>query len=141
MERITLSPEETLTLGGKILQEFPNHQVICLIGPLGSGKTCFAKGVGEGLGLDHRKIKSPTFTTVFEHSGEHQKLVHCDFYRYEKPQDLDLAWWDEITENPNQIMVIEWADRIQPYLPTPRLEIVFKDLGNNQRKLKLTPFS
>ncbi len=141
MELISLSPEETLALGGKIRQEFPEHRIICLMGPLGSGKTCFTKGVGESLGFDKKQIKSPTFTTVLEHRGASQDLVHCDFYRYEEPHDLDVAWWAEIIDTPDQVIVIEWAERIEPHLPTPRLEVRFEDLGENQRKLFFNPIN
>jgi tRNA threonylcarbamoyladenosine biosynthesis protein TsaE len=138
MKWITLSPEETLTLGRKVLQEFPGQRVICLKGPLGSGKTCFAKGVGEALGIDPKSIKSPTFTTVFEHRTNKNHLIHCDFYRYENASDLDTAWWAEITDHPDSIIVVEWADRIEPHLPIPRLEIKFShDNEENKRILHL----
>ncbi len=135
MEWISLSPTETLTLGGKILQEFPDHRVICLKGPLGSGKTCFTKGVGSGLGIKENRIKSPTFTTVLEHRTEDAHLIHCDFYRLENHTDLDYAWWSELSETPDSILVIEWSEKIEPHLPIPRLEVEFHDLGEDQRKL------
>ena len=125
MKWISLSPEETLTFGRKVLQEFPEYRVICLKGPLGGGKTCFAKGVGASLGIDEKSIKSPTFTTVFEHKTDNSNFIHCDFYRYNSHVDLDIAWWAEIIDNKNSIIVIEWADRIGPHLPLPRLEIEF----------------
>lgn len=139
MKWISLSPEETLTLGRKILEEFPDQRVICLKGPLGSGKTCFAKGIGAGLGINEKSIKSPTFTTVFEYRTPSKSLVHCDFYRFDNPKDLDTAWWGELIEQNNNIIIIEWAERIEPHLPVPRLEIEFALLnGDNERALHLT---
>lgn len=139
MEWISLSPEETLTFGRKILEEFPEQNVICLKGPLGSGKTCFTKGVGVGLGLNGRIIKSPTFTTMLEYRTPVKTLIHCDFYRLENPGGLDTAWWEEIISQKDSIIIIEWAERIEPHLPIPRLQIEFTPLnGDNERTLHLT---
>ncbi|MDP2624618.1 MAG: tRNA (adenosine(37)-N6)-threonylcarbamoyltransferase complex ATPase subunit type 1 TsaE [Candidatus Peregrinibacteria bacterium] len=134
MEWISNSPEETKALGQKLLQEFPEVRMICLTGPLGSGKTCFTKGIGTHLGIQERTIKSPTFTTLFEHEGE-KTLYHCDFYRHEKAEDFSVDWWVELIENTEAIIVAEWSERIQSHLPEERVEIEFVQLNETSRKL------
>lgn len=132
MKWTSKSPEETLKLGQKLLNEFPEAKVVCLSGPLGSGKTCFAKGIGAALNIDPTSIKSPTFTTLFEYDGD-QKLFHFDFYRYENNEGFDVHWWQEILETPNSLVVAEWGEHIEPHLPQERLEIEIRDHGKDQR--------
>ena len=127
------SPEETIALGQQLLDYFPEITIICLRGPLGSGKTCLAKGIGERLGIGSHQIKSPTFTTLFEYKGDPMALMHCDFYRLETHEDLDLPWWNELIDNPKQIVVAEWAERIEPHLPVPRLEIECQPVSETER--------
>ena len=134
------SPEETQALAKKLLAQFPNTKVICLKGPLGSGKTCFAKGIGEHLEIEKKQIKSPTFTTLLEHHGK-QKLYHLDFYRHEKAEDLSIEWWQELLNEPNTLIVVEWAERIEPHLPTERIDIEIIDQGGNERHFIIQPQS
>ena len=130
MEWTSNSPEETIELGKRLLSEFPEVEMICLRGPLGSGKTCFTKGIGAALNVKPDTMRSPTFTTLFEYPGD-QKLFHCDFYRYETASDVDVNWWMELIETPDSVVVVEWAERIEPHLPEKRLEVEFLDLGGN----------
>lgn len=134
MEWISNSPEETQQFGQQLLSEFPDETLICLRGPLGSGKTCFTKGVGLGLGIPIRQIKSPTFITLFEHTGD-LMLYHCDFYRHEDSENFSVDWWRELIEKPDAIIVAEWPERIEAHLPADRIDIEFVDLGETQRKL------
>lgn len=140
MEWTSNSPEETMALGKKLFNEFPDATVVCLRGPLGSGKTCFAKGIGAALSIDPTQIKSPSFTTLFEYDGD-QKLYHFDFYRYEKPEDVDANWWMDVMERDDGIVVAEWAERIEPHLPQKRVEIEMIDLGDDRRKFILKSHS
>lgn len=134
MQWTSRSPEETQALGQRVVKEFPQATLLCLRGPLGSGKTCFVKGVGEALGIPGTQIKSPTFTTLMEHGGE-RPLLHLDFYRFEAPDDLALDWWRELLETPNALTVVEWAERVEPHLPIERVDIEFIDGGGNKRLL------
>lgn len=137
MKWTSTSPKQTQALGRKLLEQFPEAKVICLKGPLGSGKTCFTKGVGEALNIQKNQIKSPTFTTLLEHHGN-RKLLHLDFYRHENAGDLMKDWWDELLDQPNAVIVVEWAERIEPHLPEKRIDIEFIDKGGNERHLILT---
>ena len=139
MEWISRSPDETQEKGRQLLAQFPEVRFICLQGPLGSGKTCFTKGIGESLEIESKKIKSPTFTTLFEHQGL-KKLIHCDFYRQEEVGAFCRDWWQELLEDDNAIIVVEWPEKIQPHLPKKRLEIEFYALGENDRKLDIRLF-
>lgn len=128
------SSEKTQMLGARLRHEFPDITLICLKGPLGSGKTHFTKGIGESWGIAPEKIKSPTFTTLMEHHGE-KTLYHCDFYRWnEGTSRSPIDWWEDLLERPG-IIVTEWSERIEEHLPPKRLEIEFETTGENKRTL------
>lgn len=136
MEWHTKSPKETQALARTIVSQFPNVHVICLEGPLGSGKTCFVQGLGESLRIEPRNIKSPTFIGLMEHAGS-PTLLHGDFYRHDATLPLDLDWWNELLNRKNSLLVVEWAERIAPHLPKERLDIHFEVLNEYERKITL----
>lgn len=138
MEWISNSPEETLRYGQQLVRQFPSVQLICLKGPLGSGKTFLTKGIAQELGLNPVQIKSPTFTTLFEHSGPTRTLYHFDFYRQDPDQRFASDWWNEFLERPEALLVVEWPEHIAAHLPYARLEVQLTPLGELQRKLSLS---
>ena len=130
----TKNEEETIELAQNIESEkFPN-MVICLRGDLGTGKTVFTKGIAQALGISE-VITSPTFNIIKEYDGE-LPLYHMDVYRLDgKVDDLGL---DEYYKK-GGIVVIEWADMIEDYLPEERLDISIKAIDEDVRVLKITP--
>ncbi len=130
----TKNEEETIEIAQNIESEkFPN-MVICLRGDLGTGKTVFTKGIAQALGISE-VITSPTFNIIKEYDGE-LPLYHMDVYRLDgKVDDLGL---DEYYKK-GGIVVIEWADMIEDYLPEERLDISIKAVDEDVRVLKITP--
>ena len=117
----TNKEEETIEIAQNIESEkFPN-MVICLIGDLGSGKTIFTKGFAEALGIEEN-ITSPTFNIIKEYNTEEMNLYHMDLYRLEG--DIRNLGLEEYFEK-DGVVIIEWADMIEDYLPDERLEIKF----------------
>jgi len=131
------SPEQTQQIAHDILKRFPNHSMWCLYGDLGSGKTAFTKGAGESLGINPRQIKSPTFTTLMTHKGE-RTLHHLDLYRHEKMESSTLDWWDELTNEPGALIIVEWAEKLNTHAPQKRLDIHFEIINDNDRHISLS---
>jgi len=128
--------EETIEIAQNIESEkFPN-MVICLIGDLGSGKTIFTKGFAEALGIDEN-ITSPTFNIIKEYNTEETNLYHMDLYRLEG--DVRNLGLEEYFEK-GGVVIIEWADMIEEYLPDERLEIKFKVVDEDTRVLIFKPY-
>lgn len=94
--------------------------LIALIGPLGAGKTQLTKGIAEGLGVTD-VVNSPTFVLMSEHPGR-LPLYHVDAYRLGDPEE---AWAAGLLDDrqADGVTVIEWADRLDGWLPDDRLEI------------------
>ena len=129
----THSEEETLEIAQNLESEkFPN-MVIALYGDLGSGKTVFTKGFAHASGIEG--VTSPTFNIIKEYDGE-LPLYHMDVYRVE--DDVETLGLEEYYSK-NGVVVIEWADLIEKYLPEERLDIKIKVVGENARVLVFTP--
>lgn len=139
MQFVTRSVEETEELAKDLFQQFSGHRFWCLYGQLGAGKTAFAKGFGQSLGIPSRSIKSPTYTYVWEHSLKSGGVFyHCDLYRAASAQDwFALGLQERLTEN--DIVFVEWADRLQESLPFRRLDLHFTVLSPSERSITITP--
>jgi tRNA threonylcarbamoyladenosine biosynthesis protein TsaE len=104
------SEAETRAAGRDLGAELESGAVILLSGELGAGKTVFVKGVAEGLGIDPRRVSSPTFTLVQEYHGGRLPLYHVDLYRLQSIEVDDLGL-DELAWS-GGVIAIEWADRL-----------------------------
>ncbi len=92
-------------------------EVLALCGQLGAGKTHFTQGLANGLGIDASAVTSPTFTLVQEYGGGRLPLFHFDFYRMESPQEVLAIGWEEYLDEPQGVVVVEWADKFPDLLP------------------------
>lgn len=114
------SPEATRALGRALGAAATPGTVLALIGPLGAGKTQLAKGVAEGLDVTS-VVNSPTFVLMNEHAGR-LRLFHVDAYRLDDPDEaLALGLFDE--RQGDGVTVVEWADRLDGWLPRDRLDL------------------
>jgi len=118
------SPAETRALARALGESVEAEGlVVALSGPLGAGKTVFAKGVAEGLGLDPAWLASPTFVIAAElEVPGGPRLVHADLYRVEREEELEEAGLRDWLA-PGTVLVVEWADRLPQALPKDRLEV------------------
>ncbi|MDP3015395.1 MAG: tRNA (adenosine(37)-N6)-threonylcarbamoyltransferase complex ATPase subunit type 1 TsaE [bacterium] len=116
-----------------------NALVLALAGDLGSGKTTFVQGFLRGLGV-RRKITSPTFVIAksYKLKAKSYKLgYHIDCYRIEEPKELSGLGLKEILNNPENILLIEWPERIKKILPKDLVWIKFEyGEKENERVLK-----
>ena len=131
----TASAAETGRLGQSLAQPLRGGDVIALSGELGSGKTTFTQGLARGLGI-RAAVTSPTFILVNRYPApDGRVLQHADCYRL---ANAPLEMWDlgltDLYEG-DDIVVIEWADRIPGLLPDDHLEIAFAYLDENRRRL------
>jgi tRNA threonylcarbamoyladenosine biosynthesis protein TsaE len=133
------SPEETRAAARELAEEVePAGATVALVGDLGAGKTVFAKGVAEGLGLPAELVASPTFTIAQETPtprGLH--LVHADLFRVASAAELEAAGADDWLA-PGVLLLVEWADRLPDALPPDRLEVRFeRGPGERERTLEV----
>lgn len=154
MEVITKSATETKELGRKIAIDLITDygllitdyaRVFALTGDLGSGKTTFVQGFAKGLGIKTRII-SPTFILVRKYDVpiSHQPsainhLYHVDLYRLEKDVEREIVnlGVDEDWSTPENIVVIEWAEKIKNIIPKTAAWVRFETLGEDERKITI----
>ncbi len=131
LDLISHSPAQTQRFGERLGELAHAGDLYCLEGDLGSGKTCFAQGLGRGLAIP-AAIHSPTFILANEHRGGRLPLFHLDVYRMQGAAEaLGIGLDDYLSDD--GVCVIEWAEKIEAVLPTERLWITFRHLGENKR--------
>ena len=113
-------PEHTRAIGRELGRLASPGTVLALSGELGAGKTQLAKGVAEGLGVTS-VVNSPTFVLMNEHEGR-LRLHHIDAYRLADPEEAIAAGLLDEREV-DGLTVIEWADRLDGWLPLERLDL------------------
>jgi tRNA threonylcarbamoyladenosine biosynthesis protein TsaE len=124
-----VDPEATQALGRRLGECLRVGQGLALVGDLGAGKTCLARGVGRGLELDDPDgVCSPTYLLVVEHAGP-APMIHVDAYLPEKTRAfLEDGGLDYLDETPG-VIVVEWADRLQDLLPDETLWVTLLPAG------------
>ncbi len=137
---ITKNFKETQLLGEKFSSTLKGGEVIALSGELGGGKTTFVQGLVSGLGIKNRII-SPTFIIVRSYKLNNKKIkakyfYHIDLYRIDSENDVVGMELDEIINDKNNIVAIEWSEKIRKLLPKNRTEIKFKYLKDNEREIE-----
>lgn len=139
----TNSPGETKKIGQllaeKILKSKPKKgaQVLALKGDLGGGKTTFLKGFAKGLKV-RKKILSPTFL-IFKkfkiRNKDFKNFYHFDCYRIQKPKEILELDFKKIISEPQNIVAVEWAERIKKILPQNIIWVFFGFLNKKKRKV------
>ncbi len=114
MRVISSSEQETRELGKRMAGKVTPGTVISLRGSLGAGKTVFAKGFAEGLGITEA-IVSPTFTLVQEYDGR-LKLYHLDLYRLSGEDEFESMGGEDFLYS-DGVALIEWSEKIEDMLP------------------------
>jgi len=115
--------------------------ILGLEGDLGGGKTTFLQGLAKGLGIKQR-ITSPTFVILkkFQVKGSKFKaFCHIDCYRLKKPKEILVLGFKEMTANPENIVAVEWAGRIQKILPRNTLMLKFEFISRTKRRIRFNP--
>lgn len=129
------SPEETQALGGVLGRLASPGLVVLLSGDLGAGKTCFAQGVGSGLGVPASSpVTSPSYTLLNVHQGR-LSLYHFDLYRLSRVDDLTDLGYDDYAEGEG-VTLVEWADRMTTDLPAA-LSVRITRLSEQQRRFMI----
>lgn len=110
---ICITPEETFGLGERIGKRLNAGDVLLLSGGLGAGKTLLTKGVLNALGFDTQEVTSPSFALVNLYRTPKFDVYHIDLWRISEGGDAAFAvGLAEILEDPESVVVIEWAERL-----------------------------
>ncbi len=99
--------------------------IIALQGELGSGKTTFTQGFCKALGVGHG-VTSPTFIIMRHHMAADKHIYHFDLYRIQSIKELGILGFKKIISNPENIVLIEWPEKIKKLLPKNTIWVNFE---------------
>ena len=151
---LTNGPSQTKKLGEAWAKEISRGWLkdvalsVGLEGDLGGGKTTFLQGFAKGLGIKE-KILSPTFVIMKKFQIPNYKsqtnskfkipkfknFYHIDCYRIKNPKELLDLRFKEIISNPQNIVAIEWAEKVKKILPQRVLAVRFDFIDKNKRRI------
>ena len=133
----TTSDRDTVELGLRLGRLLASGDVVGVTGPLGSGKTWFAKGVGLGLGIpEDTVITSPSFALVNEYQGR-LPFYHMDLYRLAGLGEALAAGLEEYL-HVDGVALVEWADHCPGLVPDRALAVAIAISGPERRKISLS---
>lgn len=139
---VTKTYKETQNAGIKLADKLKQGGVVALFGNLGSGKTTFVQGLAKGLGIK-QKIISPTFIIARKYDVpksslfNHKSFYHIDLYRIESEKDILGLGLTEIINDKENIVAIEWPEKIEKILPKERTDIYFEYELEDKRKIRI----
>lgn len=146
MEEIrTRSLEEFNAFAARCAKHIAPHEdhatIIALSGELGAGKTTFVQEVARTLGIEEQ-LSSPTFVIekIYELPAEmfdlrsrtFRRLVHIDAYRLNESRELEVLGWRDISHNPENLILIEWPERVPELIPEDATRIRFEIQGEER---------
>lgn len=105
----------------------PRRLVIGLSGTLGAGKTTFAQCLAEAAGVDPEDVTSPTFNLLSSYVAQIEagpiQLDHLDAYRVSDEDEFLELGIEELFDEPDHWVLIEWAERVRSVMPAETLWI------------------
>jgi tRNA threonylcarbamoyl adenosine modification protein YjeE len=134
---ISRNEQDTQTVAKTIAGQLTNKNqpvFIFLTGPLGAGKSVFARALIRTLCDDpDLTVPSPTFTLVQTYDSASGPLYHYDLYRLKAPTEIyELGWEESLSEG---ISIIEWPDRLAGIAPVPTLDIHIEHADNTEERI------
>ena len=134
------SVERTEAIAADLAQTLAAGACVALHGDLGAGKTQFARGLVRGLGGDARAVSSPTFVLLNVYETPRLTVYHLDAYRVHGAEDFESIGFTELLDQPDGVVVVEWADRVRDLLPADRtVHVRITPLGEDRRSIEIGP--
>ncbi len=127
------SSRATQKLAYQIAKFLKRGDIVCVTGELGAGKTTFIKGLAAYFGIDKNRLISNSFLTLRQYEAK-IPIYHFDAYRLNERSFL----WDDFyigLYEKKALIIIEWADRILPFLDSRTVEVKIERAGLKLRKI------
>lgn len=129
------NPQQQKLFIQQFCQTLNGNEVIAFYGDLGSGKTFSIGIIAEYFGVTE-PVSSPSFNLMNEYQGD-IKIYHIDLYRIKDPVELEFLRWDYLIQS-DGLILIEWADKAENFLPPERIDIEIDYVVPQGRKLVIT---
>ena len=116
----TLAEAGLIERAAHLAETLPSGSVIWLQGPLGAGKTTFARALLAARGAT-LPATSPTFNLAHHHEGPRGPAYHVDCYRLRDPEEAAELDWDGMQRG--DLLLVEWPDRGGAWVPPPTVRV------------------
>lgn len=136
-EHVSTSVEETEQVAAELAGTLRGGECVALHGDLGAGKTQFVRGLVRGLEGHPRAVSSPTYVLLNVYSGGRLTVFHLDAYRVHGGDDFEAIGFGELLEQPDGVVVVEWAARVNELLPADRIEVRIEPVGESRRNISI----
>jgi len=130
----------------KNLDQTKKAQTVLLSGNLGAGKTTFTQALAQTLGIKDT-VNSPTFVIMkiyklgkSDFSKNWKHLIHIDAYRLENSDELKNLGWEEIVSKKENLVVLEWPEKVSDILPKDSIRINFEFVDENTRQVSVEKY-
>ena len=127
--------DETKTLARKIAKALKGGEILFFEGPIGAGKTVMVKEIGKSFGVKKTPV-SASFSLLKKYKGKKFNLYHADLFRLEEGEMFNLGF-EEMLEEQNAVLLIEWPEPAKNFFPKSRLEIKVTLLEGDKREITL----
>lgn len=135
----TRSVAGTMAIGQTVSEILmPVPRVVVLRGEVGAGKTTLVKGIAEALGAaTEDEVTSPTFTLLHEYRGPKVTVYHLDLYRLEEEAQIAVLGLEEMAEEENALVLVEWGERFPSVVAMATAEIAMAQGEEENERLML----
>jgi len=124
------------TLAATLAAALPRGAVIRLQGPLGAGKTVFARAFARAKGAAV-SATSPTYTIAHRYPAPDGDVWHLDCYRMRDPEEAADLDWEELTSG--SALLIEWPERAGAWVPDSDCAVTLEHAGELLRGVTVEP--
>lgn len=127
--------EETKAIARKIAALLKGGEILFFEGPIGAGKTVMVKEIVKTFGVRKTPV-SASFSLLKKYKGKKINLYHADLFRLEEGEMFNLGF-EEMLEDQNAVLLIEWSEPAKNFFPKTRLEITVTLLKGDRREISL----
>lgn len=131
----TSAVTETQALARQISDLLKGGEILFFEGPIGAGKTVMVKEIVKNFGFKKLPV-SASFSLLKKYQNENVTLYHADLFRLKEGEMFNLGF-EEMLEDENAILLIEWAEAARNFFPQTRLEITVTLLEGDRREIFL----
>ncbi len=129
----------TERFAGQVAAAMRPGDAILLSGPLGAGKTAFARALLRAAADDPAlEVPSPSFTLVQSYVTPRGTVHHFDLWRLDGPAALAELGWDDARD---AIVLVEWPDRLGALIPPDALRLEFELAEGDARTVRVEGWS